>query len=704
MLDKSAEPWASRVELHCQRAHETGPLAGRKFDTIVLNSVVQYFPSLDYLVEVLQGAVSLLEPGGTIFLGDLRNLRLAEAMAAAVELTRADVRLTRRELLGRIEARLRREEELLLDPRLFDVLEAKLPRMSSVKLQLKAGDAENELVKFRYDAVLRFDGGGPVDQVEVVNGATPASIVETLARQPDRAFAVRGLPNPRVARETLLWERLQDAAGPADLSDVRDVEFDLEETIHPDAWRSLSDVHRVTVTWNPDAIDQYDVYFTPTRLASRSASTHAATRAGDCPAPVWDRLTNHPLDEKRSARIVPELRAGLAKSLPQYMMPSAIVLLDTLPRTANGKVDRNALPPPPSGRPAWATGYVAPRNDEERIVAEVWESLLGVSPVGAEDDFFALGGHSMLAVQAMSELEARTGVKLPLASLFQRPTVEHLAGLLRDPESASIASSLVPLQTEGAGAPLFCIHPAGGAVFCYQALAGHFVGERPVFGIQAVGVDGAHPPHETMDELAEHYASVIRGAAPEGPYHLCGWSLGGNIAQAVAKRLNADGEEVGMLGLFDAGAVPTEDEFDEGDLAPLLKALFPDLEHLPLEELRQLSPDEQAAYFTERANQAGLVDATQLAASAHIYQVFQKNVQAVHGHRAEPLDLPVHLFRAAEQTKTSELSDDRELGWGPLSQRVEVYDVPSDHAQMMNPPQVDALADLVKHALAAAEG
>ncbi|QDU86877.1 Chondramide synthase cmdD [Pirellulimonas nuda] len=722
VLERHAdEGWPAHVDLFHQAAHEVGPLAGKKFDVIVLNSVVQYFPSFDYLLRVLQTAEGLLNPGGAIFLGDLRDLRLAEAMAAGVELARAEPTLTRRELLGRVEARLRREEELLIDPALFATLHAELPRLADVDLRLKHGAGDNELQKFRYDAVLRFDHAPAIPAAYESTNDDPAAITALLRSERYDRLVVRGVQNARVARDVALWRTLKDPAGPEDLSDVRAIDT-APLGLHPDAWRiDPPEGYDIAVRPNPEHAEQYDVWFASEQriepVAPRLSNPAPGGFGAEVPAfsattpgagllgggATGSMLVSRPLEERRAARLVPELRAALAKTLPQYMIPGAFVVLDELPRTTNGKIDRDALPPPPSGRPAWATGYVAPRSDEERTVAKVWEGLLGFAPIGAEDDFFALGGHSMLAVQAMSELEKRTGARLPLAALFQQPTPAHLAALLRDPEGAQRASSLVPLQTEGNGAPLFCIHPAGGAVFCYRELAEHFAGKRPVYGIQAVGVDGAAPPHETMTELAEHYARVIREHTPTNPIHLCGWSLGGNIAQAVAIKLKTEGAEVGLLGLFDAGAVPSEEDLDESNLAPLLQALFPDLEHLPIDELRQLGPDEQAAYFTERAVEAGLVDAAQLAASAHIYQVFQKNVGAVHSHRAEYYPGRVALFRAAEQTKTSTLSDDRELGWGPLCAGVDVYDVPSDHAQMMQSPGVEVLAGLVEGCLSLAE-
>jgi len=710
---QSDAAWTDHVELYQQAAHQvaspSSPLAGRLFDTIVLNSVVQYFPSIEYLLSVLRQAESLLKPGGKLFIGDVRNRWLHEAMAAAVEFSKADDNLSRRELLGRIEARIRHEEELLISPCFFTSLAAVLPRLTDVSIQLKTGPADNELTRYRYDVVLSFDDPAESASVEpeIVAagcGDDPALVDKVIARvrrERPAAITIHNLLNPRVANDLIMWRALRESDTALPVSQVvRDLVPAPARGIDPDAWRRAfaETEYEVEIRWtSPDAPDCYDVLL----------STIGANSAGDAgertnsPAEIdWRSMANSPLEEKRLAQLAPRFREGLAEQLPQYMIPSAFVLIDQLPLTVQGKVDRDALPPPPAGRPAWTTGYVEPRDTQERLVAEVWESILGVTPVGAEDDFFELGGHSMLAVRVMAEIESRSGTPVPLAALFQEPTVRHLAKMLRDPEAAEAASSLIPLETTGAGAPLYCIHPAGGTVFCYQALASQFAGERPVVGIQAVGVDGMRPPHETMDDMASHYARLIQRQQPAGPYHVCGWSLGGNIAYAVAAHLRAAGAEVGMVGLFDAGATPPAESISEQDLAPLLSALFPDMDHLPIDELRQLSPEEQVAYFTERAAGAGLVDAQELAASGHVFAVFQKNVQAVHQYRTQSYDGSVTLIRAAEQGKTNQLSDDPNLGWGQLADQVQTFSVASDHTQMMKSPQVVALAKLVKQALA----
>jgi thioesterase domain-containing protein/acyl carrier protein len=382
------------------------------------------------------------------------------------------------------------------------------------------------------------------------------------------------------------------------------------------------------------------------------------------------------------------------------MVPSAIVLMEALPQTISGKIDKQALPPPPNDRPAWATQFVAPRNEHERLIAEVWERLLGVQPVGVTDNFFELGGHSMLAVRVTAEIEKRTGVALPLAALFQQATVEHLASLLASPDAASAASSLVPLQTEGDAPPLFLVHPAGGTVFCYLELASYFRGERPVYGLQALGVDGLHPPHTCVHQMCAHYIDAMRQVQPAGPYRLAGWSLGGNLAYEMARQLVEQGEEVALLALLDAGALPADRPIDESEFLALVVALFPGEEHRPLEEVQQMSPDEQLAYFVHRAAQAGLVKADDIAAGQHVFRVFQANMKATLEHRPQPFPGKVTLFRAAQQQKTHEVSDDPYLGWGAVALGgVDVREVPGDHAHMVHEPHVAALAAALKACL-----
>ncbi|MHB1037651.1 MAG: amino acid adenylation domain-containing protein [Pirellulales bacterium] len=402
---------------------------------------------------------------------------------------------------------------------------------------------------------------------------------------------------------------------------------------------------------------------------------------------------------------VPQLHAYLEARLPAHMVPSAVVVLDALPRSVHGKLDRRALPPPVSDRPGWSAGYVAPRDPEEAVVAAVWEELLEVRPIGAADNFFALGGHSLLAVRVMAEIERRTGRRLPLASLFHGATVEYLAKLLREPETCRPEDSLVPLQPEGDGRPFFCIHPAGGTVFCYRPLAKRLGHDRPFYGLQAMGVDGNVAPHERVEDMGAHYTAAIRSVQPHGPYLLGGWSLGGNLAFETARQLAEEGEEIALLALFDTAALLPDREPDQRDFLPLAMDFFPDDENLPLAALERMTWQEQLEYFVKRAGQAQLVlDGGDLSAGRHVFEVFRASMRAIINYRQKVYPGPATLFAAAHNEDLFYAAHDADFGWGAWAQGgVEVYHVPGGHIRMVLEPHVEVLAEKLRECLARAD-
>jgi thioesterase domain-containing protein len=260
------------------------------------------------------------------------------------------------------------------------------------------------------------------------------------------------------------------------------------------------------------------------------------------------------------------LRQHIRQHLPEYMTPSAFVFLDRLPLTPNGKADRRALPAPGAAGPDPARSCVGPRDALEQQLVALWEETLGVSPVGVTDSFFDLGGHSLVAIRLFSRMAQLLGRELPLSILFQAPTVEQLARLLRGEELRS--SPLVAIQPDGFRTPFFCIHGAGGNVLCFRSLARHLGPDQPFYGLQSPEPleDPENP--SSIAERAARYLREIRAAQPVGPYFLGGFSFGGRIASEMARQLRTHGEEVGLLALLDA-EVP-------GNLAHELLATPPD--------------------------------------------------------------------------------------------------------------------------------
>ena len=240
--------------------------------------------------------------------------------------------------------------------------------------------------------------------------------------------------------------------------------------------------------------------------------------------------------------------------LPSSMVPSAIVLLAALPRTASDKLDRRALPDPDA---AAAPAYVAPRTATETAVAREFGVLLGAERVGAEADFFALGGHSLLAPRLIARLRAELAVELPLTLLFEAPTVAELSArvdaALRERPAAS-SQLLLALARGGAGRPLYLVHPVGGGVMCYAELARRLGARRPVYALAASGLEPGEHPCADLHAMAARYADAIEAVQPTGPYLLGGWSLGGVVAFEVARLLHDRGRGTTRLVLIDSQA------------------------------------------------------------------------------------------------------------------------------------------------------
>jgi pimeloyl-ACP methyl ester carboxylesterase len=247
----------------------------------------------------------------------------------------------------------------------------------------------------------------------------------------------------------------------------------------------------------------------------------------------------------------------LIKNLPAYMVPSAFVFLDRMPRTPTGKTDRKALPMPEYS--SVSGGKRIPVTDSERLLSDIWKEVLGQQDIGVDEDFFALGGHSLIAVRMMVALEKKTGFRLPMAALFQAPTIEKMSRILDTHEGRTYAKALVPIKPRGTKDPLYVVHGIGLTVMIFHSLAEYMDADQPVFGIQARGIDGDVDPPGNIEEVAAQYISEILEQNPNGPFYLAGYSLGGIIAYEMARQFRALGKEVKMLVLMDTYA---------GDVAP----------------------------------------------------------------------------------------------------------------------------------------
>jgi pyochelin synthetase len=245
------------------------------------------------------------------------------------------------------------------------------------------------------------------------------------------------------------------------------------------------------------------------------------------------------------------VREHLRAKLPEYMVPAAIVILDRFPLTPNGKVDRKALPAPARSGAEGGAAAARTRDSLDLQLIKLWERVLKVQPVGLQDNFFDLGGNSLGAVRLFSEMRQLFGRTFPLSVLFQAPTVEKLADLIRKDGWSPNWASLVPIQAGGSKPAFFCVHGGGGNVLIYRELAGHLAPDYPFYGLQARGLDGGSDYLTTTEAMAESYLREMRELQPEGPYYLGGFCMGGQVAFEIAQRLARNGQQVNLLFTID---------------------------------------------------------------------------------------------------------------------------------------------------------
>jgi acyl carrier protein len=471
------------------------------FDAVILNSVVQYFPSIDYLVRVLEGAVKALSPGGFIFIGDVRSLPLFQAFHASVQLYQAEPSLTREQLQQRVQMQMFQETELVIDPALFSALKQRFPQISHVQIQLMRGRHQNEMTQFRYNAILHieaeidpsnppcqgasktdppnppykgglqnppFQGGGMGSPLGMGgeggskwldwcgDNLTLAKVRQLLVENQPEMLSITYVPNARVmaALKTAKW-----LSGAGEFKTVGQFQQALQELqdlgVEPEEWWAIGEQlpYSVEISWSDSGTEgHYDVLFIrcQDKGQPRVRQLMPLVQQVERQRP-WQSYANNPLQAKAARKLVPQLQAYLAEKLPEYMVPSAFVVLESLPLTPNGKVDRHALPAPDPIKSELAGAYVAPRTAVEEVLVKIFASVLGLKRVGIHDNFFELGGHSLLATQLVSRVRDAFGVELPLRSVFEAPAIAQLSKVvenLKDSKAKSKAPALVPVSRE----------------------------------------------------------------------------------------------------------------------------------------------------------------------------------------------------------------------------------------------------------------
>ncbi|MBD0264471.1 MAG: methyltransferase domain-containing protein, partial [Tolypothrix sp. Co-bin9] len=460
-LEKQEMP---QVTLHQQMATDFEKIETAAFDAVILNSVVQYFPTINYLIRVLESAVRATAPGGFIFIGDVRSLPLLEAFHASVQLEQAESSLSHSELRQRVQMQVFQETELVIDPAFFSAIKQYFPQISHVQIQLLRGrdscanvfDERNELTQFRYNVILHIDDAiiNNTELFSVLNWSednlTVSAVHQLLIENKPEILCINNVPNARVMAAVKTAEFLSDVEGFKTVAQMRKALQELENLgVEPEDLYTLNVPYEVDITWSHSNIKEfYDVVFVrQDRIGKKTGFPHSTAYSRP-----WQSYANNPLQAKAARKLVPQLQTYIAKKLPEYMMPSAFVVLESLPLTANGKVNRRAL----RGfydaiQPQLSENYIAPRTPIEQVLVKIFAEVLGLKQVGIYDNFFELGGHSLLATVLVSRVRDTLRVELPLRSVFEAPTIAQISKVVesfKESNSQSQTPVLAPLSRE----------------------------------------------------------------------------------------------------------------------------------------------------------------------------------------------------------------------------------------------------------------
>ncbi|MFI7000082.1 non-ribosomal peptide synthase/polyketide synthase [Nocardia sp. NPDC050175] len=675
---------ADRVFLSVRSAEDTDGLPESYFDTVVLNSVIQYFPGERYLRRVLEQVLRLLAPGGAVFVGDVRNLALLAEFTTAVQIARnggEDPAV----VADRVRRDITAEQELLLAPDYFLALRRVLD-LGAVDVELKRGFSVNELTRYRYDVVLHKAPASPVSvtdtpKVEFRDHVWLRAFLRT--RRQD-GVRVTGIPHAGLTGQIEATQRIRTGEPVTAAGQTAPLAVSFEGIVADHAARMdvgllPEDLHvlgqelgyTTAVTWSTEPGHMDAVFLDAVTAQGRSLADVYIARS-----PVGDpaAYANSP----HAGLLAAEVRRWLTERLPEFMVPATVIVIDSVPLTANGKLDRKALPDPEL---VSAKEFRAPRSEREQTLTELFAEILGLDRVGIDDDFFALGGHSLLATRLTSRIRVTLGAEVPVRVIFDAPTVAEL--VTRLDEGASAGTDFDPvlkLKSSGSRNPLWCLHPGGGLGWFYQQLGRHLP-ERPVFAIQSRGLDGG-PVAESFQEMLADYIDHILSFQEEGPVYLLGWSYGGILAHALACELAQRGVQVGFLGILDSKppvASAADADVSEDDAMAGIRAWAADRFGDQLE-----SPDIQR--LVEQAT-----------------KVLINNSKLLDGYTSPFYDGDMTIFGAAldeEGNRKVDFQADLEQAWhGHIGGRVDVLEVECAHGDFDRPENMDLVGRLLNNLL-----
>lgn len=555
----------------------------RDYDTVIINSVAQYFPSLEYLETVIFQAASNMKNSGKIFIGDIRDFRLLHCFHFSVhsykqkEITKTDV-----------DYFALRDKELLVSPEYFVDLYKKHTDIFQIEILPKVGKANHEMNNYRYDVIIHVRKNS-----EQINATTDEKNFENILdienyikANVTHDYIYIKYPNKRIVKDYVECNRLYNLESGLKI-------YDYDGILSIDQMTDFAKIQNFEAKFFIDVSCPLYIYVVLFKNGNSSQKNILIEYSMTTLNKKFDWVNNPLASQKRFENQFPaELKAFISTKLPSYMVPSRYVSLEKMPLNIHGKIDKSALVEPALIR---SEAYVVPRNELESQLCQIWGQVLGLPEdvIGVQDDFFALGGHSLSAFRVLSLANEAFSVQLPARTLFEYPSIETLTLFIKKAQedpliSQEMVSPLIALKKNGFKVPLFLIHPLGGTIFWYKALSRYLDNNRPIYAIQDPGINTSELLFNSLEEMASSYLKTIKEIQPNGPYLLAGASFGGTVSMEMANQLLKSGEKVNFLGLMDAWPVYSEKFWDEDFLKRIMLQQYHDQDIDNLEFLLKL--------------------------------------------------------------------------------------------------------------------
>jgi len=702
----SPEKW-KHIKAAAAEANDFSFASDQSFDLVLIHSVAQYFPGIEYLIDVIKKSAASIKDGGCIFIGDMQGKNSLEMCHAMDHLPNSADKNKLGTFKEVVLNRVRIEDELVADPGFFYNLPSIIPQISHVNIQLRKGQSLNETTKYHYDVWIYIETPLSEVQADITldwQQKDSADGIATLLKN-SSVVEVKNIFNARTAKDYQLLQLLHHADQELSLKDIK---LKIEEAnggIYPDQIWKLAEENNYDahIRWTTDGTDGlFNVVFIPTSLTNTIPQNPFKDNSASTSITKFVRQPYSKNEIPLSKETIQKWKEHLYKILPSYMVPEDFIALKNYPLTPNAKIDKNAFPKPQAqSKSLTPERNWRPKTSNEQLIADIWSELLGLEDIKVNDDFFEAGGHSLLAVKVMVAIEKETGKRLPLTTLFENSTIEKLARLLSKGEPVQNWDSLVPIKSTGTNPPIYMVHGGGLNVFIFTPLGKYMDKDQPLYGMQGLGLREGSKLVYTMEELADKYTAEILSNDPNGPYVLAGYSFGGLLAFEMAKKLLKMGKEIKMLGILDTYAGGRDrDDTKAGKFARKIIRQFRKIHFFGKAFLS--NPKDTFDYqciVLKRKLKNLLNFGKEVFENESNYddEIYRSYEIAYNNYIMEAANVQVDLFRVKRRIYF--LDDPIYMGWKEYAKAVVVHEVPGDHKTFLDAPNDEEFARIFQEVL-----